>query len=435
MVRMLARCNDNVNLAVRRFREEFGVSVSNRTILAATQRLRDHGAFMPRKAHPHQCPSQILLLHLIVLTVLCQALQVVELYKEKGREYPPALLHHVVNTVRQRRPHQTPFDRATSEFVAIEESRLRLERERETRQHNLEMGRLIIEAQRVQVEAERVRVDEARMRIETDIRASNHQLSSRITALIALLQTRDLRPNRTKGGQYRHHVRQRRLRQTPFDRATSEFVAIEESRLQLERKTDKRRHSLEMERLKIEAQRKGRQYPPALLHHVVNTVRQRRLHQTPFDRATSEFVAIEESRLQLERERETRQHNLEMGRLIIEAQRKGREYPPALLHHVVNTVRQRRLHQTPFDRATSEFVAIEESRLRLERKTKKRQNSLEMERLKIEAQRVQVEAERVRVEEARMRIEADLRASNHQLSSQITALIALLETREKIKKQ
>lgn len=27
MVRMSARCNDNVNLAVRRFREEFGVSV------------------------------------------------------------------------------------------------------------------------------------------------------------------------------------------------------------------------------------------------------------------------------------------------------------------------------------------------------------------------------------------------------------------------
>ncbi|KAJ8710230.1 hypothetical protein PYW07_009596 [Mythimna separata] len=73
--------------------------------------------------------------------------------------------------VRQRRLRQTPFDRATSEFVAIEESRLRLERERETRQHNLEMEQLRIEAQRVQVEAERVRVEEARMRLETDLRA------------------------------------------------------------------------------------------------------------------------------------------------------------------------------------------------------------------------------------------------------------------------
>lgn len=48
MVRMLARCGDNVNLAVRRFQEEFGVSVSHRTMLAATQRLRDHGTFTPR---------------------------------------------------------------------------------------------------------------------------------------------------------------------------------------------------------------------------------------------------------------------------------------------------------------------------------------------------------------------------------------------------
>lgn len=50
MVRMLARCNDNVNLAVRRFREEFGVSVSNGTMSAATQRLRDYGTFRPPTA-------------------------------------------------------------------------------------------------------------------------------------------------------------------------------------------------------------------------------------------------------------------------------------------------------------------------------------------------------------------------------------------------
>lgn len=50
MVRMLARCGDNVNLAVRQFREEFGISVSNRTMLAATQRLRDYGSFRPSTA-------------------------------------------------------------------------------------------------------------------------------------------------------------------------------------------------------------------------------------------------------------------------------------------------------------------------------------------------------------------------------------------------
>ncbi|KAJ8737180.1 hypothetical protein PYW07_000451 [Mythimna separata] len=95
--------------------------------------------------------------------------------------------------VRQRRLHQTPFNRATSKFVAIEERRLRLERERETRQHNLAMEQLKIKAQQLQVEAERVRVDEARMRIEADLRASNEQLSSQLRALMALLETRDTR--------------------------------------------------------------------------------------------------------------------------------------------------------------------------------------------------------------------------------------------------
>lgn len=47
MVRTLARCNDNVNLAVQRFQEEYGIAVSNATMLAATQRLRDYGAFRP----------------------------------------------------------------------------------------------------------------------------------------------------------------------------------------------------------------------------------------------------------------------------------------------------------------------------------------------------------------------------------------------------
>ncbi|XP_035439234.2 myb/SANT-like DNA-binding domain-containing protein 4 [Spodoptera frugiperda] len=100
--------------------------------------------------------------------------------------------HH---RLRQRRLRQTPFDRATSEFVAVEKNRLRLEEQRATRQHNLDMERLKIEAQRVQVEADRVRVEEARMGIEADLRASNHTLSSQITTLISLLETRDLRPN------------------------------------------------------------------------------------------------------------------------------------------------------------------------------------------------------------------------------------------------
>lgn len=97
--------------------------------------------------------------------------------------------------VRQRKLRQTPFDRATSEFVAVEKNRLHLEEQRATRQHNLDMERLKIEAQRVQVEADRVRVEEARMGIEADLRASNHILSSQITTLISLLEARNLRPN------------------------------------------------------------------------------------------------------------------------------------------------------------------------------------------------------------------------------------------------
>lgn len=104
--------------------------------------------------------------------------------------------------VRQRRLRQTPFDRATSEFVAIEKNRLRLEQERETRQHNLDMERIKIEAERVKmeadrvrVEANRVRVEEARLAIEADLLASNQTLSSQITSLISLLETRDLRPS------------------------------------------------------------------------------------------------------------------------------------------------------------------------------------------------------------------------------------------------
>ncbi|CAG4953291.1 unnamed protein product [Parnassius apollo] len=62
-------------------------------------------------------------------------------------------------------------------------------------------------------------------------------------------------------------------------------------------------------------------------------------------------------------------------------------------------LRQRRLRQTPFDRATSEFIAIEENRLHFGRKRDVRQHELETERLKIEAQRLQLDRERVRVKE------------------------------------
>lgn len=104
--------------------------------------------------------------------------------------------------LRQRRLRQTPFDRATSEFVAIEENRLRFERERDARQHELETERLKLETQRVQldrervqVEAERVRVEDVRTRVEADLRDYTQQLNLKITALMSLLETRDLRPN------------------------------------------------------------------------------------------------------------------------------------------------------------------------------------------------------------------------------------------------
>lgn len=50
MVRTLARCLDNVALACREFNARYGCSVSARTMLAATQRLRDSGTFFPNTA-------------------------------------------------------------------------------------------------------------------------------------------------------------------------------------------------------------------------------------------------------------------------------------------------------------------------------------------------------------------------------------------------
>lgn len=50
MVRTLARCLDNVALACREFNDRFGTTVSARTMLAATQRLRDSGTFFPNTA-------------------------------------------------------------------------------------------------------------------------------------------------------------------------------------------------------------------------------------------------------------------------------------------------------------------------------------------------------------------------------------------------
>ncbi|CAG5019206.1 unnamed protein product [Parnassius apollo] len=85
--------------------------------------------------------------------------------------------------LRQRRLRQTPFDRATSEFVAIEENRLRFERERDVRQHELETERLKIEAQRLQLDRERVRVEEVRTRVEADLRDYIQELNLKITLL------------------------------------------------------------------------------------------------------------------------------------------------------------------------------------------------------------------------------------------------------------
>ncbi|KAJ8724058.1 hypothetical protein PYW07_008038 [Mythimna separata] len=50
MVRTLARCDDNVELACRVFNERHGTRVSARTMLGATQRLRDFGTFRPNTA-------------------------------------------------------------------------------------------------------------------------------------------------------------------------------------------------------------------------------------------------------------------------------------------------------------------------------------------------------------------------------------------------
>ncbi|CAG5000672.1 unnamed protein product [Parnassius apollo] len=97
--------------------------------------------------------------------------------------------------LRQRKLRQTSFDRATSEFVAIEVNRLRFERERDARQHELETERLKIEVQRLQLDRERVRVEEVRTRVEADLRDYIQELNLKITALMSLLETRDLRPN------------------------------------------------------------------------------------------------------------------------------------------------------------------------------------------------------------------------------------------------
>lgn len=50
MVRTLAMCGDNVALACRTFNQRYGTRVDRRTMLAATQRLRDHGMFRPNTA-------------------------------------------------------------------------------------------------------------------------------------------------------------------------------------------------------------------------------------------------------------------------------------------------------------------------------------------------------------------------------------------------
>lgn len=50
MVRTLAKCDDNVALACRTFNARYGTSVDRRTMLGATQRLRDFGTFRPNTA-------------------------------------------------------------------------------------------------------------------------------------------------------------------------------------------------------------------------------------------------------------------------------------------------------------------------------------------------------------------------------------------------
>ncbi|KAJ8737707.1 hypothetical protein PYW08_000302 [Mythimna loreyi] len=55
----------------------------------------------------------------------------------------------------------------------------------------------------------------------------------------------------------RHRLQQARVRriQTPFERATSEFVAVEHRRLQIEADRDKKLHEREVERLRLEEKR------------------------------------------------------------------------------------------------------------------------------------------------------------------------------------
>lgn len=60
---------------------------------------------------------------------------------------PPASRRGRRGNVGQRRRNLTPFERATSEFVHIEEGRLRLEEMRITREHDKEMARIRIEYQ------------------------------------------------------------------------------------------------------------------------------------------------------------------------------------------------------------------------------------------------------------------------------------------------
>ncbi|CAG4984823.1 unnamed protein product [Parnassius apollo] len=104
----------------------------------------------------------------------------------KGRRYLLALLHLViaVSDCEDCDKHHLTEPPAS----LIEENRLRFERERDARQHELETERLKIEAQHLQLDRERVRVEEVRSRVEAE------ELL-KITALLSLLDTRDLRPN------------------------------------------------------------------------------------------------------------------------------------------------------------------------------------------------------------------------------------------------
>lgn len=81
---------------------------------------------------------------------------------EHGTTSPLPLLSPTTSTPRRRRllrartrRVQTPFERATSEFVAVENRRLELEEERERNSHKREMERLRIEERRMQMEENR----------------------------------------------------------------------------------------------------------------------------------------------------------------------------------------------------------------------------------------------------------------------------------------